>query len=157
MTTKTDAFSRLLLTMDELREKCPWDKKQTMESLRYLTIEELYELSDAILDKDILRKNKYFKIQQRIEAGKKTNLKLKNGYVARIFTGAKMPSNSRTVIMQENVNVNKNQICINKIPSKGQYIIMMNHSSFADVFFSVQPLMGKYTAVLASFNFIIPI
>ena len=38
--------------MDELREKCPWDKKQTMDSLRYLTIEELYELSDAILDKD---------------------------------------------------------------------------------------------------------
>jgi len=39
--------------MDELREHCPWDKKQTMESLRYLTIEELYELSDAILDKDM--------------------------------------------------------------------------------------------------------
>ena len=37
--------------MDELREKCPWDQKQTMDSLRYLTIEELYELSDAILDK----------------------------------------------------------------------------------------------------------
>ena len=45
----------------------------------------------------------------------------------------------------------------NKIPSKGQYIIMMNHSSFADVFFSVQPLLGKYTAILASFNFKIPI
>lgn len=45
----------------------------------------------------------------------------------------------------------------NKIPKQGQYIIMMNHSSFADVFFSVQPLMGKYTAVLASFNFRIPI
>ena len=39
--------------MDELREQCPWDKKQTIESLRYLTIEELYELSDAILDKDM--------------------------------------------------------------------------------------------------------
>ncbi len=39
--------------MDELREKCPWDRKQTMDSLRYLTIEELYELSDAILDKDM--------------------------------------------------------------------------------------------------------
>jgi len=39
--------------MDELREQCPWDKKQTMDSLRYLTIEELYELSDAILDKDM--------------------------------------------------------------------------------------------------------
>ena len=39
--------------MDELREQCPWDKKQTIESLRYLTIEELYELSDAILDKNM--------------------------------------------------------------------------------------------------------
>jgi XTP/dITP diphosphohydrolase len=39
--------------MDELREKCPWDKKQTYDSLRYLTIEEMYELSDAILDKDM--------------------------------------------------------------------------------------------------------
>lgn len=44
------AFSRLLDIMDDLREKCPWDKKQTMESLRYLTIEEMYELSDAILE-----------------------------------------------------------------------------------------------------------
>ena len=47
--------------------------------------------------------------------------------------------------------------CSNKIPKKGQYIIMMNHSSFADVFFSIQPLRGKYTAILASFNFKIPI
>jgi XTP/dITP diphosphohydrolase len=46
------AFDRLLTIMDELREKCPWDKKQTMESLRYLSIEELYELSDAILEGD---------------------------------------------------------------------------------------------------------
>src|SRR5690606_3488103 len=38
--------------MDDLREKCPWDKKQTLESLRYLTIEEMYELSDAILEND---------------------------------------------------------------------------------------------------------
>ena len=45
----------------------------------------------------------------------------------------------------------------NKIPKEGQYIIMMNHSSFADVFFSIQPLRGKYTAVLAAFNFKIPI
>ena len=52
MRTKTDAFSRLITLMDELREQCPWDKKQTMDSLRYLTIEEMYELSDAILDKD---------------------------------------------------------------------------------------------------------
>lgn len=44
------AFERLLNIMDDLREKCPWDKKQTMESLRHLTIEEMYELSDAILD-----------------------------------------------------------------------------------------------------------
>ena len=49
---KLDAFSRLLDIMDELREKCPWDKKQTNESLRHLTIEETYELSDAILKND---------------------------------------------------------------------------------------------------------
>ena len=53
MQNKERAFSRLLTIMDELREQCPWDKKQTMDSLRYLTIEELYELSDAILDKDM--------------------------------------------------------------------------------------------------------
>ncbi|WP_430909096.1 nucleoside triphosphate pyrophosphohydrolase [Maribacter sp. 2-571] len=47
------AFDRLLTIMDELREKCPWDKKQTMESLRHLTIEETYELADAILDNDL--------------------------------------------------------------------------------------------------------
>lgn len=46
------AFQRLLQIMDELRLKCPWDKKQTMESLRHLTIEETYELSDAILSGD---------------------------------------------------------------------------------------------------------
>jgi XTP/dITP diphosphohydrolase len=46
------AFNRLLDIMDELREKCPWDKKQTLESLRHLTIEETYELGDAILDND---------------------------------------------------------------------------------------------------------
>ncbi|CAN5213635.1 nucleoside triphosphate pyrophosphohydrolase [soil metagenome] len=46
------AFDRLLNIMDELRQQCPWDKKQTMESLRHLTIEEVYELGDAILDKD---------------------------------------------------------------------------------------------------------
>lgn len=47
------SFIRLLNIMDELREKCPWDKKQTLESLSYLTIEETYELIDAILDKDM--------------------------------------------------------------------------------------------------------
>jgi XTP/dITP diphosphohydrolase len=47
---KTDAFVRLLKIMDELREQCPWDKKQTIESIRHLTLEETYELSDAILD-----------------------------------------------------------------------------------------------------------
>ncbi|MBO0935118.1 nucleoside triphosphate pyrophosphohydrolase [Fibrella sp. HMF5335] len=44
------AFNRLLTIMDELREQCPWDRKQTMETLRHLTIEETYELSDAILE-----------------------------------------------------------------------------------------------------------
>lgn len=47
------AFSRLLDIMDDLRAKCPWDMKQTMESLRHLTIEETYELGDAILDNDL--------------------------------------------------------------------------------------------------------
>jgi XTP/dITP diphosphohydrolase len=47
------AFERLLNIMDDLREKCPWDMKQTFESLRHLTIEETYELSDAILKKDL--------------------------------------------------------------------------------------------------------
>jgi XTP/dITP diphosphohydrolase len=53
MEEKVAAFRVLLEIMDELRAKCPWDKKQTLESLRYLTIEETYELSDAILEKDI--------------------------------------------------------------------------------------------------------
>jgi XTP/dITP diphosphohydrolase len=53
MEAKKKAFERMLVIMNELREQCPWDKKQTMDSLRYLTIEELYELSDAILDKDM--------------------------------------------------------------------------------------------------------
>ncbi|WP_207426027.1 nucleoside triphosphate pyrophosphohydrolase [Pedobacter sp. SYSU D00535] len=51
--TPATAFERLLSIMDTLREQCPWDKKQTMESLRHLTIEETYELSDAILDGDM--------------------------------------------------------------------------------------------------------
>jgi MazG family protein len=50
---KLEAFDRLLTIMNELRENCPWDKKQTLESLRHLTIEETYELSDAILDADL--------------------------------------------------------------------------------------------------------
>ncbi len=52
MNQAPEAFQRLLTIMNELREKCPWDKKQTMESLRHLSIEELYELSDAILEGD---------------------------------------------------------------------------------------------------------
>ncbi len=51
--TQLQAFNRLLDIMDDLREKCPWDKKQTMESLRHLTIEETYELGDAILDNNL--------------------------------------------------------------------------------------------------------
>lgn len=47
------AFGRLLTIMDELREQCPWDRKQTMETLRPLTIEEIYELADAILKNDL--------------------------------------------------------------------------------------------------------
>lgn len=50
---KLQAFDRLLTIMNELRENCPWDKKQTLETLRHLTIEETYELSDAILEGDL--------------------------------------------------------------------------------------------------------
>jgi MazG family protein len=50
---KLEAFDRLLTIMDELRENCPWDKKQTLETLRHLTIEETYELSDSILEGDL--------------------------------------------------------------------------------------------------------
>lgn len=49
-----DAYNRLLTIMDELREQCPWDKKQTMQTLRHLTIEETYELGEAILNNDPL-------------------------------------------------------------------------------------------------------
>ena len=53
MEEKLKAFERLLTIMDDLREQCPWDRKQTMESLRHLTIEETYELSDAIIEGDL--------------------------------------------------------------------------------------------------------
>ncbi|NHM07932.1 nucleoside triphosphate pyrophosphohydrolase [Flavobacterium sp. CYK-4] len=52
-TLQLQSFERLLNIMDDLREKCPWDKKQTFESLRHLTIEETYELGDAILNNDL--------------------------------------------------------------------------------------------------------
>ena len=53
MKEKLKAFERLLKIMDDLRKECPWDKKQTLDSLRHLTLEETYELSDAILDKNL--------------------------------------------------------------------------------------------------------
>lgn len=53
MDKRLDAFRQLLDIMDDLREKCPWDRKQTFESLRHLTIEETYELADAIIDGDL--------------------------------------------------------------------------------------------------------
>jgi len=53
MDERAVSFLRLLKIMDELREKCPWDQKQTIESIRHLTIEETFELSDAILKKDL--------------------------------------------------------------------------------------------------------
>jgi len=53
MDKKLEAFGRLLAIMDDLRTKCPWDRKQTMETLRNLTIEETYELADAILENDM--------------------------------------------------------------------------------------------------------
>ena len=51
--SKLEAFERLLNIMDDLRAQCPWDRKQTFESLRHLTLEETYELADAILDRDL--------------------------------------------------------------------------------------------------------
>ncbi len=53
MNDKAESFLKLLKIMDELRELCPWDKKQTIESIRHLTIEETFELSDAILKNDL--------------------------------------------------------------------------------------------------------
>ena len=53
MDPRLQAFERLLNIMDDLRAKCPWDMKQTMESLRHLTIEEVYELSDSIIENDV--------------------------------------------------------------------------------------------------------
>ncbi len=53
MDPRAESFIRLLKIMDELREQCPWDKKQTIESIRHLTIEETFELSDAILKNDL--------------------------------------------------------------------------------------------------------
>jgi XTP/dITP diphosphohydrolase len=53
MDKRLKAFERLLNIMDDLREKCPWDKKQTLDSLRHLTIEETYELTDAIINNDL--------------------------------------------------------------------------------------------------------
>lgn len=53
MNDKAESFLKLLKIMDELREQCPWDKKQTIESIRHLTIEETFELSDAILKNDL--------------------------------------------------------------------------------------------------------
>ena len=50
---KLEAFGRLLDIMDTLREECPWDRKQTLETLRHLTIEETYELADAIEGNDL--------------------------------------------------------------------------------------------------------
>ncbi|MEL0202528.1 MAG: nucleoside triphosphate pyrophosphohydrolase, partial [Flavobacteriaceae bacterium] len=47
------ALDRLLTIMDELRAQCPWDQKQTFQTLRHLTIEELYELADALLEEDL--------------------------------------------------------------------------------------------------------
>lgn len=52
MNTRAEAFEKLVQIMDELREKCPWDRKQTIQSLRQMTLEETYELADAITDND---------------------------------------------------------------------------------------------------------
>ncbi len=53
MDPRVQSFTNLLNIMDELREKCPWDREQTFDSLRTLTMEETYELSDSIIEKDL--------------------------------------------------------------------------------------------------------
>ena len=52
MSNLSGSFLRLISIMDDLREKCPWDKKQTIQTLRHMTIEETYELTDAITEED---------------------------------------------------------------------------------------------------------
>ena len=52
MNTRAEAFEKLIQIMDDLREKCPWDRKQTIQSLRQMTLEESYELADAITESD---------------------------------------------------------------------------------------------------------
>mgnify|MGYP001231442611 CR=1 FL=1 len=74
----------------------------------------------ALVKNDIIKKNQKLKIIHRIAAGDKISKKLLNGSVARIFTGAKMPINSKTVIMQENVQKINDEILIKKIPKYGE-------------------------------------
>ena len=64
---KMTAFGRLLRIMDELREQCPWDRKQTWTSLRNLSIEEMYELADALLDENVEEeiKSGFFELKQK--------------------------------------------------------------------------------------------
>ena len=64
MDERAGSFLKLLKIMDELREQCPWDKKQTIESIRHLTIEETFELSDAILKNDLQEIKKELVIQK---------------------------------------------------------------------------------------------
>ena len=64
MKEKLQAFERLLNILDDLREKCPWDKKQTIHSLRNLSIEEVYELSEAILNNDLENVKKQYDLMQ---------------------------------------------------------------------------------------------
>ena len=70
MSEKSEAFERLLKIMNELREQCPWDKKQTMDTLRHLTIEETYELADAILDNDLQEIKKEYSLQPHLRTYK---------------------------------------------------------------------------------------
>ena len=74
----------------------------------------------ALNKKDIITNNIELNISNRIAAGDKATNQLKTGNVARIFTGAKMPKNSKTVVMQENVKVRKKKIIIKKMPKFGE-------------------------------------
>ena len=119
------ALDRLLTIMDELREKCPWDKKQTIESLRHLTIEETYELGDAILENNLSE--------------------IKNELDGLIWvageTGDAMIEFQNTHKAKKNIDINflNPILLISKLTSK----IKQNNNSFIAVVTSVAGLRGR--------------
>jgi len=111
MEKKLAAFGRLLKIMDDLRSGCPWDKKQTLETLRYLTIEETYELSDAILENDMqeIKKELPKKFPKAIHVYSNTNLGFSGGNNLGLRKALKGKHNT-FVLLNNDVLVDKNFI-----------------------------------------------